>query len=104
MLRLPDPNAKIAIHLLGLAITRLRIRTVSGVQTAGISRPMYPDRFPEFDVEYTSCISGEDGWCLDVVGVRTVVGKAQPFAARHGPRLSVVGASRRRLVWAVDAR
>jgi ubiquinone/menaquinone biosynthesis C-methylase UbiE len=32
---------------------------------------------------YTLCISGEDGWCLDVVGVRTVVGKAQPFAARH---------------------
>jgi hypothetical protein len=28
-------------------------------------------------------ISGEDGWCLDVVGVRTVAGEAQPFAARQ---------------------
>src|SRR5215218_683216 len=41
---------------LGLAITRLRIGTASGVQTAGISRPMYPDRFSESDVEHTSCI------------------------------------------------
>jgi hypothetical protein len=49
-------------------------------------------------------ISGEDVCRLDVVGVRTVAGKAQPFAARACPRLSVVGASRRRLVWAVDAR
>jgi SAM-dependent methyltransferase len=53
---------------------------------------------------YTLCISGEDGCRLDTVGVRTAVGKAQPFAARHGPRLSVVDASRRRLFWAVDAR
>ena len=28
-------------------------------------------------------ISGEDVCRLDVVGVRTAVGKAQPFAARH---------------------
>ena len=45
-------------------------------------------------------IPGEDGRRLDAVGVRTVAGKAQPFSAR----LCVVGASRRRFVWAVDAR
>jgi hypothetical protein len=31
----------------------------------------------------TFCISGEDGCRLDAVGVRSVAGKAQPFAARH---------------------
>ena len=48
-----------------------------------VTEPMtYPLSDRTFDVLHTFCISGEDGWCLDVVGVRTVVGKALPFAAQ----------------------
>jgi hypothetical protein len=72
---------------------RLLIETChSGLSRNPTSRAVTTDDLellyvPQIDsrsaVRHTFCISGEDGWCLDVVGVRTVVGKAQPFAARH---------------------
>ena len=62
LLRLTDRMPKSRSISLGLDITRLRIRTVSGVQTAGISRPMYPDRFPESDVEHTCCTKWGTSW------------------------------------------
>jgi conjugative relaxase-like TrwC/TraI family protein len=41
---------------------------VPGVQTAGITRPMYPDRFPESDVKYTCCIAGRTSGAADRPG------------------------------------
>jgi hypothetical protein len=49
-----------------------RLRRIEG-QVLGLQRQIEED---------TYCISGEDGYHLDVVGVRTAAGKAQPFAAQ----------------------
>jgi hypothetical protein len=43
-------------------------------------------RLEERKPDYTSCISGEDVWCLDVVGIRTVVGKGSTL---HRPEAVV---------------